>query len=146
MVPMFAAPASNRLGLSGFILLALIQAPCARSWWPGSKAPDSVRLAREVWLSPDASMRVVQNPARPPVIPQAEESAQFTDGGVEVSLDVWMPIRELPEILRPHTADAAEPPVPQPIVLEPPHTFELDYRIHSARWLRDRQVARAPRI
>jgi hypothetical protein len=126
-----AVPSGRRFELFVFIVLATAQAPCARSWWPPSKAPDSVRLARELWLAPDASMRVVQSPAKAPVISEAQESAQFTDGGVEVSLDVWMPLRELPEILRPHTAETPEPAAPQPIVLEPPHTFELDYRIHS---------------
>jgi hypothetical protein len=72
-------------------------------------------------------MRVKQDPEN---LAEAEETAQFSDGGVEVTLDVWMPLRGLPETLRPQTAEAGAAPA-DALVLEPPHTFELDYRIHA---------------
>ncbi len=90
-----------------------------------------MRLARELWLAPDASIRVVQDPATTPAVGEAEEVAQFTDGAVEVSLDVWLPFRGLPEVLRPQSAEATAPTIGDTLALEPPHAFELAYRIHA---------------
>jgi hypothetical protein len=50
---------------------------------------------------------------------------------VEVNLDVWMPFRGLPEILRPQTADPSGLPAGQLVALDPPHTVDLSYKIHS---------------
>jgi hypothetical protein len=134
MPPVFSLTGSRRrsLGLFGFMFVAAAQAPCARTPLPPpGPAPDSVRLARELWLAPDASMRSAQEPAQAPGVSQPEEAAQFSDGGVELSLDVWMPFRGLPEVLRPQSTEESAPAIAESLPLDPPHSYELVYRVHA---------------